>query len=141
MKPLPRESVRFSRREVREWTGQSDTQAKLHLSRLAELEYLLIHRAPRGQGFEYELVYDGDSTDAAHLSGLIDIGRLKYEYDAQRSGVNEERSVRGRGEVGPRSAGGRDAENPSPADEERPSADQPINGAETHVYGNAGLAS
>lgn len=56
-KPMPRESVRFSRREVREWTGMSDTQARAHLERLVELEYLLTHRGQRGQSFEYELLY------------------------------------------------------------------------------------
>ena len=43
-KSVPCESVRFSRREVRAWTGQSDTQARAHLERLVELEYLLTHR-------------------------------------------------------------------------------------------------
>ncbi|MFM0268859.1 DNA primase, partial [Paraburkholderia sediminicola] len=133
-KPLPRESVRFSRREVREWTGASDTQAKLHLSRLAELEYLLVHRAPRGQGFEYELVYDGDSSGAAHLSGLIDMEQ--WQYDAQRSGVSVERSAPGREAVGPRSAGGRDGQNVADADSVKPSAEQSMNGAETHFTGN-----
>lgn len=131
-KSVPRESVRFTRREVREWTGQSDTQAKLHLSRLAELEYLLIHRAPRGQGFEYELVYDGDSSDATHLSGLIDVARL--QYDAQWSGGDGERSALGRGEVGTWSAGGRDARNPASADGARQSADRAASDAQTHVY-------
>jgi DNA primase len=134
MKPVPRESVRFSRREVREWTGASDTQAKLHLSRLAELEYLLIHRAPRGQGFEYELVYDGDSSAAAHLSGLIDTEQL--QYDARRSGVSGERSAPGRGAVGPRSAGGRGEQNPLNADGINLSANQSINGAEMHFSEN-----
>ncbi|WP_250460202.1 MULTISPECIES: toprim domain-containing protein [unclassified Caballeronia] len=129
--PLPRESVRFSRREVRSWTGQSDTQLKLHLSRLAELEYLLIHRAARGQGFEYELIYDGGSDDALHLSGLIDVEKLKY--DAQRSGVNAERSAPGRGAVGPWSVGGRAAENPVNADGTRPRSNDRVNGAKTHI--------
>ena len=125
-KPVPRESVRFSRREVRAWTGQSDTQAKLHLARLAELEYLMIHRAPRGQGFEYELVYDGDNSDGTHLSGLIDVERLKY--DARRSGVNDERSAVGRGAAGPWSVGGRGEQNRADAhgrraDENRATSD------------------
>jgi len=134
MKPVPRESVRFSRREVREWTGASDTQAKLHLSRLAELEYLLIHRAPRGQGFEYELVYDGDSSAAAHLSGLIDTEQL--QYDARRSGVNGDRSALGRGAVGPRSVGGRSDQNAAHAGAESLSANQPMNGAQMHFSEN-----
>ena len=50
---------RFTRRELREATGWGDTQLKVHLARLAELELLLVHRAERGQGFCYELLYDG----------------------------------------------------------------------------------
>ena len=129
---VPRESVRFSRREVRAWTGQSDTQAKLHLARLAELEYVLIHRAPRGQGFEYELVFDGEHGDAMHLSGLIDVDRLRY--DAQRSGEIDGRSAPGRSEVGPWSAGGRDARNPANADGARQSANRAACDAQMHVY-------
>lgn len=133
-KPVPRESVRFSRREVRAWTGQSDTQAKLHLARLAELEYLLIHRAPRGQGFEYELIYDGENNDATHLSGLIDVERLKY--DTQQSGVNDDRSAPGRGEVGPWSGDGRGAQNPAELGVGTDSGVVRLNGAATHFHGN-----
>lgn len=50
--------VRFTRRELREATGWGDTQAKLHLSRLADLEYLLVRRdATR---FLYELAWAGE---------------------------------------------------------------------------------
>ena len=42
---------RFSRRQVREFTGWGNTQLKLHLHRLEELEYLLLHRGGRGQSF------------------------------------------------------------------------------------------
>ena len=45
------------RRDVREATGWGDTQLKIHLHRLEELEYLLIHRGGRGQSFVYELVF------------------------------------------------------------------------------------
>ncbi len=37
--------VSFTRREVRDFTGWGDTQLKVHLSRLVELEYVLTHRA------------------------------------------------------------------------------------------------
>ena len=71
---LPRADIRFSRRDVREASGMSDTQLRVHLERLVQLEYLLTHRGTRGQSFEYELLYDGDGQQAAHLSGLLDIG-------------------------------------------------------------------
>jgi DNA primase catalytic core len=71
---LPRADIRFSRRDVRDASGMSDTQLRVHLERLVQLEYLLTHRGTRGQSFEYELLYDGDGQQAVHLSGLLDIG-------------------------------------------------------------------
>lgn len=99
---VPQAQVRFTRRDVRAWTGWGDTQLKVHLARLVELEYLLTHRAERGQGFAYELLFDGEASTAVHLSGLIDSAGL-HDYDAQRSGAKPERSAPGRGVVGPRS--------------------------------------
>ncbi|MEO8024747.1 CHC2 zinc finger domain-containing protein [Polaromonas sp.] len=80
---LPQRDIRFSRSEVRAATGLSDTQARIHLDRLAALEYLLTHRGQRGQSFEYELLYDQGSDQAEgvpggpHLSGLIDTAALQ----------------------------------------------------------------
>lgn len=79
---LPQRDIRFSRSEVRAATGLSDTQARIHLDRLAALEYLLTHRGQRGQSFEYELLYDqgseqAGSDDGPHLSGLIDTAALQ----------------------------------------------------------------
>jgi len=74
---LPRAEYRFSRREVREYTGLSDTQLRVHLERLVELEYLLVHRGMRGQSFVYELLFDGPAaSEAPHLSGLIDVATM-----------------------------------------------------------------
>lgn len=99
---IPQAEVRFTRKDVREATGWGDTQLKVHLARLVELEYLLTHRAERGQGFAYELLFDGDASTAVHLSGLIDTAGL-HDYDSQRSGSKPERSAPGRGAVGLRS--------------------------------------
>ena len=108
---------RFSRRQVRELTGWGDTQLKVHLARLAELEYVLAHRVARGQGLEYELVYDGEGDAGGRfLMGLADMAEFQQKggadadtlpYDAQRSGVNGEWSAPGRGVVGGRSGAGR----------------------------------
>lgn len=68
--------VRFTRKEVRDATGWSDTQLRLHLDRLADLEYLLTHRGMRGVSFEYELLYDGACDEKPHLSGLIDTAAI-----------------------------------------------------------------
>lgn len=80
---LPQRDIRFSRSEVRAATGLSDTQARIHLERLAALEYLLTHRGQRGQSYEYELLHDQASTEGQavgpHLSGLIDTRALQAE--------------------------------------------------------------
>lgn len=100
---------RFSRKALRDAIRWGDTQLKLHLSRLAELEYIAIHR--RGCAFDYELVYDGHA-DAKHLCGLINVESLRLndqrpEYDSKRSGFNNEQSGSGRGAVGGWSGSGR----------------------------------
>jgi post-segregation antitoxin (ccd killing protein) len=105
---IARSEIRFTRRQLRELTGASDTPLKVHLGRLIELEFVLVHRAERGQGHVYELLYDGDGSSEPHLSGLIDVAALASlsTYDAQRSGVKGERSAPGPGAVGLRSGGG-----------------------------------
>ena len=97
---------------MREHTRWGDTQLKIHLARLVELEYLLVHRGGRGQSFEYELVFDGEANaDTRHASGLIDIEALKHAYDAQRSGSADVQSEAGRGVGGTLSAAGHAASN------------------------------
>ncbi len=109
---VPQREVRFARGELRAATRTSDTQLKVHLARLAEMEYLLIHRAERGQGYVYELLYDGDTQEGVHLSGLIDVQALKTQkqpqtrtYDAQRTALGAEQSAPGRGVAGGKSGG------------------------------------
>src|SRR5271167_4579970 len=51
---VEREDVRFTRREVREHTQWGNTQTKVHLGRLIEMEYVLVHRGQQGQGYVYE---------------------------------------------------------------------------------------
>ena len=84
---IDRANHRFSRRDVREFTGWGHTQLKVHLKRLEELEYLLIHRGGRGQSFVYELLYE-PSPDAhsRFLARLIDVEQLRRQYDADWSG-------------------------------------------------------
>jgi DNA primase len=123
---------RFSRRRVREHTRWGDTQLRIHLSRLVELEYLLVHRGGRGRGqsFEYELLYDGAAHgDAAHVSGLIDVEALRHAYDGQRSGSPDTQSAPGRGAVGTRSVGGQDPQSASLLEENRSSRVPSTNGA------------
>jgi hypothetical protein len=88
-----REDVRFTRREVREHTGWGNTQLKVHLGRLDELEYVVAHRAGRGAGTAYELRYAGEGKDGGRF--VVGLG-----YDIERSGLQEEESGFARPAVG-----------------------------------------
>ena len=69
--------ARFTRKDLRAVTGWGDTQLRVHLARLLDLEYVFAHRGMRGQSYEYGLAFDGDvSLDATHLSGLIEAADL-----------------------------------------------------------------
>lgn len=117
---IGRAQYRFSRRTVRECTRWGDTQLKIHLGRLTELEYLLVHRGGRGQSFEYELLFDSPADGSAahgtsqsgspHVNGLIDVVALRQPYDAERSASQGEWSGSGREVVGVQSVGDRVAE-------------------------------
>ena len=75
---LPLEAVRFTRRDLREAIGWSDFQLHKHLTRLVDLEYLIVHRGSAGRRYVYELVYDGQGRDGQpFLPGLIDPSRLQ----------------------------------------------------------------
>jgi hypothetical protein len=89
---MERSDYRFSRRDVREFTGWGDTQLKTHLHRIEELEYLLIHRGGRGQSMVYELVFTRPKDGGKPvLGGLIDVERLsKNGYDGKKSGPEGE---------------------------------------------------
>ncbi len=52
--------IRFRRREARDELGWSDTPLKVHLNRLVEMEYLVLHRASGlgGTVFEYQLAHE-----------------------------------------------------------------------------------
>jgi len=103
---IKRSDYRFSRRDVREATGWGNTQLKVHLKRLEELEYLIVHRGGRGQSFVYELVYSGEGKGGqSFLVGLIDT--VKQAFDANKSGSSENWSGVGRPQVGAVSVGGR----------------------------------
>lgn len=95
---IARNHFRFSRKDVRQHTGWGNTQLKVHIKRLEDMEYLLVHRGGRGQSFEYELLYDNDQDNQQHLMGLIDTETLAY--DTKKSGVNNQPSGLSRAQVG-----------------------------------------
>jgi hypothetical protein len=79
--------VRFTRKDVRDATGWSDTQLRVHLDRLTEMEYLIAQRGMRGVSFEYELLYDGACNAKPHLSGLIDAAAISTTASSRGDGV------------------------------------------------------
>lgn len=125
---IERKEAFFTRRELREASGFGNTQLKVHMQRLEELEYVVMRRGGRGQLAHYELLYDGKGQDGSpFLMGLLDVKRLdgnRYEQDrsapqARWSGETGERSAHGRGQVGPKSGGGRAVELPHKSREDR----------------------
>jgi hypothetical protein len=68
----------FSRRQVREFTGWSDYQVKIHVKQLEELEYLVPLSGRRGQCFSYRLAWDGEGLDGERfVLGLISVEELR----------------------------------------------------------------
>jgi DNA primase catalytic core len=99
---IRRTDFRFSRKEVRKATGWGDTQLRLHLERLTQMEYLLAHREGSGGRYVYELVYDGDAIEAMHLSGLLDPAALQAATTTAKSrGEAPEVAGRLRGDSAP----------------------------------------
>jgi DNA primase len=74
---IERGALRMGRADVRAVAGLSETQLRVHLERLVDMDYLLVHRGQRGQSFVYELLFDGvvDET-TPQLIGLIDVAML-----------------------------------------------------------------
>ncbi len=92
---IARDQVRFSRKEVRDATGWSDTQLRVHLARLTELEYLTAYRDGAGGRFVYELIYDGQGESEPHLSGLIDATTMVKSRGAEAQVAGGSRPDRG----------------------------------------------
>ncbi len=71
---IERGDYHFTRRTVREHTHWGDTQLRMHLRRLEEMEYLILRRGGgQGQTFVYQLRCDYDANfagEAANLAGL-----------------------------------------------------------------------
>lgn len=125
---IPLDLVRFTRRQLREHlaatgAGWGETQLKVHLARLADLELVVPHRLESGS-YGYELTWNPPAATAEtssydegqrFLAGLTDPATLlDSTYDPQPVGANTPLvgpwSAPGRGVVGPRSEAETDAE-------------------------------
>jgi DNA primase len=108
-----RQDYRFTRREVREATQWGNTQLKIHLGRLLEMEYLAVHRGKQGQGYVYELTYAGEGKDGSSFVAGLGGGDASSTTVTSRGlgetsrGSHGDFAGVGRPVVGPESGGGR----------------------------------
>jgi DNA primase catalytic core len=61
---------RFTRRTVRQYTRWGDTQLRVHLRRLEEMEYLLVRRGGQGLSYEYQLRMEESYAYDANFAGV-----------------------------------------------------------------------
>jgi hypothetical protein len=82
----------------------------VHLDRLADLEYVAVHHGKQGQGYVYELLYDGQGQDGQpFLTGLIDLERLREASATETSrGAAPHFAGPSRAENGPLAGGWRE---------------------------------
>jgi DNA primase catalytic core len=81
---IERGDYRFTRATLRQYTRWGDTQLRVHLRRLEELEYLVVRHGGPGQTFVYQLNFEMDAEGKPVLAGL---GELRG-YDGNCAGVN-----------------------------------------------------
>ena len=79
---VPRDRVRFTQRQLRESLCWSDRSLRRQLARLVQLEYVLAYRTGRGNGREYQLLYDptpnsAEAVENAWQLGLCPVEKLK----------------------------------------------------------------
>jgi hypothetical protein len=84
------ERVRFTRRDVRHFTGWTDFQVRSHLAQLERLEYVVAHRGSRGQLYVYELQIGSDVDQLSSLN-LREYDRAGGDFE-HRQGDVERRS-------------------------------------------------
>jgi hypothetical protein len=103
---------------LREAISWGDTQLRMHLERLLELEYLLAHREGPGGKFVYELVYEvagqkskSGGVGRAQFAGLLDVATL---HDVPTVAKSRPQTPKGagqlRGDSGPVAAHSRGSE-------------------------------
>jgi hypothetical protein len=128
---ITRNDYYFSRKALRDAMGWGDTQLKVHLARLVEMEYLLAFNAGKGRSYHYELLYAGEGKNHQRfLMNLIEVEKLGY--DEKWSGLNGKQSGVGRGLVAGQSGVGRTPKNAAkPLSTKAKSKKQKING-KTH---------
>ena len=114
---VKRTDFHFSRRALREAITWGDTQLRMHLERLVELEYVAAKREGAGGKFVYELAYLVSDETHARVAGLIEVDALEALIVAatmsKSRGSTPEVAGRSRGDSG--AVAGRSRVNQSPA--------------------------
>jgi hypothetical protein len=72
----------FSRRELRDFTGWSETQTRLHLERLEAMEYVSRRSGKQGSLCKYELLTAANEPQGSWHVGLLDVAKLKKKKSA-----------------------------------------------------------
>jgi uncharacterized membrane protein len=74
---LKRTDITFSRRDIREATGWSNTRVHRYLKELVDLEYVLVDGGKNGSRYRYRLAYEGQGKDGEKfILGLTPVDEL-----------------------------------------------------------------
>lgn len=86
----------FSRRDIREYTGWSNTRLHIHLKELVDFEYLAIETGRNGMPFRYRLAWEGQGKDGRKfLLGLTDPDKLQASGDDGKASSDRDQASGG----------------------------------------------
>ena len=138
---MERSDYRFSRRDVRRFTGWSDAQVKRHLRKLEELEYLIVHHGGRGQSLVYELYFERPADPSQpFLPGLADIEKFPiHAHDSNPDGGEADKDASRMPQVQAMFGGGADA--PEPITAASGNGFHPLSEKHTDTGGRAAIRS
>jgi len=127
----------FSRRALREAINWGDTQLRMHLERLVELEYVAAKREGAGGKFVYELAYVVNDETHARVAGLTEADALEALMVAatmpKSRGSTPEVAGRSRGDSGAVAGRSRGDETPAKPLPIRLVDEMPDTGSKTHL--------
>jgi len=139
---VKRADFRFSRRALREAINWGDTQLRMHLERLVELEYVAARREGAGGKFVYELAYVVGGETRAQVAGLIEVGALEALAVAATMPKSRDEALevagRSRGDSGAVAAKSRADESPVKPLSARVADDMPDTDSKTHLLRQSG---
>ena len=143
---IKRADFRFSRRALRDAITWGDTQLRMHLERLVELEYVAAKREGAGGKFTYELAYVVNDETHVQVAGLIEIGALEAlivtATMSKSRGSTTEVAGRSRGDSAPVAGRLRGDESPAKPLPIRLADDMPETNSKTHLLrGNTKTSS